>query len=160
MTQNTQAAPEDTTAAALIDSPATVHFHGEDIAIRPLTVMQVIQVSRAFKQLLPALDIMGPLLGGADDALGEDALPAIVELLADYGEPLTEAVALCINKPASFVQDTDDIGGLIALIAAVIKANADFFGQRAGPHLAGLREKLPAGTGAMPSTPLSAPATH
>lgn len=160
--KNNNAAQED--GAEFIPQAHTVRFNGEDITVAPLNVLQVIQVSRALKAVLPALDRVQQLLVARDGAMaqpGADEIAIVVELLADYGEPLTEGIALCIGKPLDFVRGASDFAGLFALIAAIVRVNVDFFGQQAGPHLAGLRSAVAAhGDGATPSTPSAAPATH
>lgn len=155
----TTAAPaEDDTAAAFIPQAETLTFNGQAITVQPLSVMQAIQIGRVLKQVLPALDRLAPLL--QDGALGGDDLGLLVELLADYGEPLTEAVAIATGLPLKDVQGSRDIAGLIGLVAAVIRGNASFFGQQVAPHLAGLRNAAAAnGASPTPSTPSSAPAT-
>lgn len=151
------AAPaEDDTAAAFIPQAQELTFNGQPIAVQPLCVLQVIQISRSLKQVLPALDRIAPLLQEGEPQ-GED-LGLLVQLLADYGEPLTEAVSIATGLPLKDVQGSRDMSGLIGLIAAIVRVNTDFFVQQAAPHLAGLREAVAAsGAGPMPSTPLSAP---
>ena len=155
----TPAAPaEDDTAAAFIPQAETLTFNGQAITVQPLSVMQAIQIGRVLKQVLPALDRLAPLL--QDGELGGDDLGLLVELLADYGEPMTEAVAIATGLPLQDVQGSRDIAGLIGLIAAVIRGNVSFFAQQVAPHLAGLRNAAAAnGASPTPSTPLSAPAT-
>lgn len=159
--KNNTAAQED--GAEFIPQAHAVRFNDEEITVAPLNVMQVIQVSRAMKAVLPALDRVQALLGTGDGAmpeLGTDEIAIVVELLADYGEPLTEGIALCIGKPVDFVRGANDFAGLFALIAAIVRVNVDFFGQQAGPHLAGLLgAAAQPGHGPTPSTPSSAPAT-
>lgn len=155
----TTAAPaEDDTAAAFIPQAETLTFNGQAITVQPLAVMQAIQIGRVLKQVLPSLDRMAPLLQEGE-LEGED-LGLLVELLADYGEPMTEAVAIATGLPLQDVQGSRDLAGLIGLIAAVIRGNVSFFAQQVAPHLAGLRNAAAAnGASPTPSTPLSAPAT-
>jgi len=155
----TAAPPEDDTAAAFIPQAQALTFNGQPLTVQPLTVLQGIQISRSLKQVLPALDNLAPLLQGGD--LGGDEVGLLVQLLADYGEPLTEAVAIATGLALEEVQGSRDIAGLIGLIAAVIRINVDFFAQQVAPHLADLRNAAAAnGAGPTPSTPLSAPGTH
>lgn len=126
--------------------------------MQPLAVMQAIQIGRVLKQVLPSLDRLAPLL--QDGELSGKDMGLLVELLADYGEPLTEAVAIATGLPLQDVQGSRDIAGLIGVIAAIVRVNVDFFAQQAAPHLAGLRNAAAAdGAGPTPSTPLSTPAT-
>ena len=155
----TTAAPaEDDTAAAFIPQAETLTFNGQPLTVQPLTVLQAIQIGRVLKQVLPALDSLAPLLQGGE--LGGDDLGLLVQLLADYGEPLTEAVAIATGLPLKDVQGSRDMAGLIGLIAAVIRGNASFFAQQVAPLLAGLRNVAGNGASPTPSTPLSAPGTH
>ena len=156
----TTAAPaEDDTAAAFIPQAETLTFNGQAITVQPLAVMQAILIGRLLKQVLPSLDRLAPLL--KDGELGSDDLSLLVELLADYGEPMTEAVAIATGLPLKDVQGSRDIAGLIGVIAAIVRVNVDFFAQQVAPHLAGLRNAAAAnGAGPTPSTPLSAPGTH
>lgn len=155
----TAAPPEDDTAAAFIPQEEALAFNGRAITVQPLAVMQAIQIGRVLKQVLPSLDRLAPLL--KDGELGSDDLSLLVELLADYGEPMTEAVAIATGLPLKDVQGSRDIAGLIGVIAAIVRVNVDFFAQQVAPFLAGLRNAAAAnGAGPTPSTPLSAPGTH
>lgn len=155
----TTAAPaEDDTAAAFIPQAETLTFNGQAITVQPLAVMQAIQIGRVLKQVLPSLDRMAPLLKEGD--VGAADVPLLVELLSDFGEPMTEAVAIATGLPLQDVQRSRDIAGLIGVIAAIVRVNVDFFAQQVAPYLAGLRNAAAAnGAGPTPSTPLSAPAT-
>lgn len=157
---NNNAAQED--GAEFIPQAHVVRFNGEDITVEPLDVLQVIQVSRALKAVLPALDRAQVLLGAdaAGAEAGADEVALVVELLADYGEPLTEGIAMAIRKPVDFVRRAKDFAGLIALVGAVMRVNVDFFAHQVAPSLAGLRAAVANGDGPMPSTPSSLPATH
>lgn len=149
--------PEDPTAAAFVPEVQQLTFNGNTIEVRPLNVLQTIQISRSLKQVLPALDKLGPLLGDGGD--GTD-VALLVELLADFGEPLTEAVSIATGLPLKDVQSSRDMAGLIGIIAAIVRINTDFFAQQAVPHLAGLRNAAAAsGAGPMPSPALSPPGT-
>lgn len=155
---NTAAPPEDPTAAAFMPEVQALTFNGAAIEVRPLDVLQTIRISRSLKQVLPALDKLAPLLAdGGDD--GADAA-LLVELLADFGEPLTEAVAIATGLPLKDVQGSRDMAGLIGVIAAIVRVNTDFFVHQVAPYLAGLRTAAVAGgAGLTPSTRSSAPAT-
>ena len=154
---------EDDTAHAFLPVARSVQFNGQDLTVDTLDVLQIIKISGTLKKVLPALDHVQALMDrpGADLAEpGAAELGIVVELLADYGEPLTEAVAIAIRRPLAEVQGSKDVTGLVELIFAIVKVNADFFVHQAGPRLAALRERLASGGGLTPSTVLSAPATH
>lgn len=153
--------PEDPTAAAFVPEVQSLTFNGAAIEVRSLDVLQTIRIIRILKQVLPALpalDKLAPLLAdGGDD--GADAA-LLVELLADFGEPLTEAVAIATGLPLQDVQGSRDMAGLIGVIAAIVRVNTDFFVHQVAPYLAGLRSAVVVGgAGLTPSTPSSAPAT-
>lgn len=155
----TAAPPEDDTAAAFIPEAQALTFNGQAVTVQPLAVMQAIQIGRVLKQVLPSLDRLAPLL--QDSEQGDVDVGLLVELLADYGEPMTEAVAIATGLPLKDVQGSRDIAGLIGVIAAIVRVNVDFFAQQVAPYLAGLRNAAAAnGAGPTPSTPLSAPGTH
>lgn len=158
MDTNRNAAPQDD-GAEFLPVARTVRFNGEDITVQPLDVLQVIQVSRSLKAVLPALDRVQALLGAAQDAPGKEEAAIVVELLADYGEPLTEGIAHAIRKPVAFVRQSQDFAGLFALFSAVLGVNADFFARQVGPFLAGLRAAPAPGAGPTPSTDSAAPGT-
>ncbi len=154
---------EDDTAQAFIPVARTVSFNGQQVTVDTLDVLQVIKISGTLKKLLPALEHVQSLLDRPDTDLadpGAAELGIVIELLADYGEPLTEAVAIAIRRPLVEVQGSKDITGLVELIFAIVKVNADFFVQQAGPRLGALRDGLASGDGRTPSTALSVPATH
>lgn len=152
--------PDDDGASAFIPNQQQISFNGQLITLVPLTVLQAIQLSRSLKPVLPAIDRVGALLG-EDGADGVQQTAVLVDLLADYGEALTEGVAVASGVPLQDVQGSNDIAGLIGLIAAIIRINTDFFAQQAAPQLAGLRNAAAVnGAGVTPSTPLSAPDTH
>lgn len=159
-----QTQAEDETIQAFMPLQNAVAFAGEKITIKPLSVMQVIQISRVMKQVLPALDALQELLEFQTDGMpgtSTEEIGLLVDLMADYGEPLTEGIAIAIGKPVAFVRESNDFAGLFGLVAAVVRVNADFFAQQVGPRLAGLRSEAEAsGAGVTPSTPLSAVATH
>lgn len=159
MDTHPQGAQDD--GAEFLPQGRTVAFNGEQVIVAPLCVQQAIQISRVLKQVLPALDRIQTLLGAQDSpAADADTAGIVVELLADYGDPLTEGIAIAIGKPEAFVRESRDFGGLFGLVAAVIGVNADFFARQAAPRLAGLHNAAAGGDGAMPSTPSAAPATH
>lgn len=154
----TASQPEDPTAAAFVPEVQSLTFNGSAIDVRPLDVLQAIRISRILKQVLPALDKLAPLLADGGDDGADVAL--LVELLADFGEPLTEAVAIATGLPLKDVQGSRDMAGLIGVITAIVRVNLHFFVQQVAPHLAGLRNAAAAsGAGLMPSPVLSQPGT-
>lgn len=149
----------DSGSAFLLETQGLI-FNGAPITIAPLGVLKVIRITQVLKRVLPALDSVNTLLGKGD-ALGIDDTGLIVTLLADYGEPLLEAVAIATDVPLQDVQASTDVAGLVRVIAAIIRINSDFFAQQAAPHLAGLRNMaVESGDGPTPSTDSSTPGIH
>lgn len=143
---------EDATLAVLEEpQPAIATFRGESVQVCPLVLGKWPAFLRHLKPMLPQLaGALGALDAGQDGAVGM----LVVDLIAEHGDALYEAVALAIDKPVAFVRDTDDIGGLIEVVTAMVAVNADFFARQVAPRLAGLPAQLRTltGTGRTPST--------
>jgi hypothetical protein len=125
-----------------IDPIATeVTFRGETYRITPLKVGQLPKFARAIKGI--GLDSLAALESGD--------MTVILELIADHGEQIIDAVATAsgISKEAIEGAETDE---MILLVATVMRVNADFFARRLLPKL---REQGQAmnGAGQTPSTP-------
>lgn len=172
--KNNNAAQED--GAEFIPQPREVTFAGERIVIEEFDVLQTIRLIQQLKAVMASVrsgalpvDRMKALFDKMADDDGEASQPfdldandleLAVSLLAEFGEPLTQAVAIAIRKPVAFVQSSKDFVGLVRLIIAIAKVNASFFAQQASALLADLKAvAAPIGHGQTPSTPSSAPAT-
>ncbi len=151
---------EDATIAVLeTPQPVTVKFRGEDVAVLPLLLHQWPPFMRHLKPMLPQLSAaLVALESGQDAAIGM----LVVDLLAEHGEQLFEAIGIAIAKPAAWVSETDDMGGLIELVTAIVAVNGDFFARQVAPRLAGLPAQLRTltGTGQTRSVSLSPAASH
>ena len=151
---------EDETLAVLeTPQPATVKFRGEDVAVSPLLLQKWPPFLRHLKPMLPQLGgAYAALESGNDGAVGM----LVVDLLAEHGEDLYAAIGIAIDKPAAWVADTDDMGGLIELATAIVAVNGDFFARQVVPRLGGLPTQLRSltGIGRTPSTSSSAPVSH
>ncbi len=112
----------------VIEPPArSATFNGRQITVAPLKVGQLPAFARAVKPI-----------GGAVEALatGREALTlaAMLDLIADHGEAIIDAVAIASGVPAHELADaTPD--QLIELAAVCLEVNADFFGRRLTPAL-------------------------
>lgn len=162
MDTNSQPAAQDD-GAEFVATHAVVRFGGQDLTLRPLNVQQAIQLSRSLRAVLPALDRMQSLLSRPDAVLadaGAEEIALLIDLLADYGDPLIDGIAIAASLPADVVRGSDDFAGLFGLVAAIVRVNADFFARQVGPYLAGLPSAGPSGDGPTPSRPLSPPGTH
>lgn len=150
---------QDESLAVLDDpQPATVTYRGEAIAVQPLRLHKWPPFLRHLKPMLPQLGgAYTALDAGADAALGM----LVVDMLAEHGEDLFAAIGIAIDKPAEWVADTDDMGGLVELVTAIVAVNGDFFARQVAPRLADLPKQLRTltGTGQTPSTS-SQTATH
>lgn len=69
----------------------------------------------------------------------------ILDLIADHGESIIEAVAVATNLPINTVQliDPDDFVDIVFL---VIEVNADFFAKRLAPMMQSIPERMQAST--------------
>lgn len=114
-----------------------VAFNGRGLALLPLKVRQIPSFARAARPVSGAIE---SLLNGKSGGIGvEQALT----LLADYGEAIIEAVSIASGVARDELEESTP-DQLIALAAAVIRVNADFFGRRLIPALTA------AATGATP----------
>lgn len=157
---NNPAAQADPSLAVLEESPqpATATFRGDAVAVLPLTLAKWPAFLRHLKPMLPQLSgAWAALEADQDSAVGM----LVVDLIAEHGDSLYEAVALAIDKPVAWVRDTDDMGGLIEVVTTILMVNGDFFARQVVPRLAGLPAQLRTlvGTGQTPSTSSPA-ATH
>lgn len=174
MDTHPQGAQDD--GAEFIPQAREVTFAGERIVIEEFDVLQTIKLIQQLKAVmasvrsgaLPVDRIKALFDKVADGDEGDEAfdldandLDLAVSLLAEFGEPLTQAVAIAIRKPVSFVQSAKDFVGLVRLVITVAKVNASFFAQQASALLADLDAVVaPVGRGQTLSTPSSAPATR
>lgn len=159
MTQAKQPAPEDSTAAAFIDSPRSVTFNGADVAVLPMELLQSIKLTRILKPLFPT--ITNFIITGGDDLHGDGgSFDLIANAYADHGEAVIEALELLTGIDAAVIGRTRDLAGITTLLQAIFEVNKDFFGQQVAALLADMRRKTAAsGPGLMPST-ASPTATH
>lgn len=139
---------------AFVREVAVVQFDGRAVEVRPLTVHQIISISKPLQQLLPAVEQIQQAIDGD--------VTVLLALLASHGEPLLDALSEATGIERSALQQTRDLAGLIRLIAEVVKLNLDFFGQQVGQIKAGLQGAPAAsdGDGQTPSTALSAQDIH
>jgi hypothetical protein len=120
--------------------PVKVPFGAGFVALSPLTVGRLPAFARALRPM-----------AGALERLDLEALDArgVLDLLADHGEHLLDAVSIATGIERSEIDRCDHVA-IVGLIAGVIKVNADFFGRSLRPLLAQARG-LGAGDGQTPS---------
>lgn len=113
---------------------------GETITVSPFVFGQLPKVAKCFAS------IKGVIEGGN-----------LIEIASAGGEDLLQLLCLAVGKPRAWLDTLQSDEGL-ALMAAVIQVNRDFFVQRLAPVLQRLTQAMN-GTGA-PSLPGSSePAT-
>lgn len=125
-----------------------VSFAGETIAVRPLTIGQILAVRRA----LDGVDVSG--------GFGVDEIP---KLLLAHSDQVLNALAAAVNLSRPTIEAAD-AAELLDLLVAVIEENTDFFVRRLIPSLRGVVAKVAAvakepGPGLTPSRRSSAPGT-
>lgn len=118
--------------------PRVVTAGGKPVQVSPLKMRAIPPFTRAIS---PAL---GPLLAG-------DLLTAV----GVGGESLISAVAIATGEPEEWVGDLLP-DAFLALLAAVVEVNTDFFAQRVTPAVEAVTARLTALASTTPS-PLSAP---
>ena len=112
----------------VIDPPArAATFNGRQITVGPLKVGQLPAFARAVKPIGGAVEAIATGRAGLTFA-------SMIDLVADHGDAIIEAVALASGVPAAELADaTPD--QLIELAAVCMEVNADFFGRRLTPAL-------------------------
>lgn len=126
-----------------------VDYRGERVEVRPLKVRQIPGFLRVARPVLSAVFAGGPV---------ELTPERVMDLLAEHGEPLTEAAAIAVDRPVDWIADGDS-GEFIGLVMAVLAVNLDFFARRLAPEAQRLLAVWD-GAGQTPFSPSSEPATH
>lgn len=107
-------------------APRTVKFRGADVAVRPLKVGAIPAVTRALR----GLDMAGDI--------------DVLDLVAEHGDKVAEAVAAATGIPVAEINDAD-LDEFAELVAVVVEVNTDFFVRRVAPRIQGITERLGAG---------------
>lgn len=121
---------DELAALARLGEPLPVA--GEVVEILPLTVLRAARVARALEPALAA---------GLDWAGGPEALAVA---LARHGDALIGAVAAACDREPAWVGDLA-LDEFIGLAGALVRVNADFFGQRVRPAWTRALESATAG---------------
>lgn len=100
-----------------------INISGSDITIKPFTFGQLPKVMKLMKKL-----------GGLAIKNGNIDFATALDVFADGGDELSVLMAECINKEVLFVTNLQMDEGL-ALIAAFIEVNSDFFIRKVLPML-------------------------
>lgn len=120
------------TLEVLEPSGSSVSYRGETVEVRPLTIGQLPKLVRTAR---PVINAVLSLQSLPDDTETTAFVDLIVDMLADHGESIYQAAAICIGKPVDWVAD-GELDEFVQLAKAVIEVNRDFFVQRLGPLLA------------------------
>ncbi len=129
-------------------SGSSVKYRSEIIEVTPITIGQLPKLVRTARPVINAVLALQSL---PEDTEADGFVDLVVDLLADHGEALYQAAAICIGKPAEWVAG----GGLdefVVLAKAVIEVNRDFFLRRLGPLLGSRVGALSSGVGQTPSS--------
>lgn len=136
--------------------PLAVEFDGQRVDVQPMCLQQIIDVSGELRALVPAIQ---PVIAAMTS--GEDAASAVLNLLGSHGESVLRVIARCTGVDLAALQGSRDLAGVVALGAAVVRVNVDFFARQASEIGATLAKAgMSPGAGKTESTSLSPPATH
>lgn len=103
----------------VIEPPSTeVEFNGRKVTIGPLKVGKLPAFARAVKPIAGAFESWNSITPGV-----------ILDLIAEHGENVIEAVSIASGVPQDELAEADTVA-LVSLITPIIKANADFFRLR------------------------------
>lgn len=140
--------------------PLAVEFDGQRVDVQPMCLQQIIDVSGELRALVPAIQpAIQPVIAAMTS--GEDAASAVLNLLGSHGESVLRVIARCTGVDLAALQGSRDLAGVVALGAAVVRVNVDFFARQASEIGATLAKAgMSPGAGKTESTSLSPPATH
>lgn len=131
---------------ALEPSGSSIKYRGEVLSIRPLTVGQLPRLVRTAR---PAINAVLALQDLPDDPAVDGFVDLLVSLVADHGESVYQAVAICIDRPVEWVAG-GELDEFVALSKLLVEVNRDFFVQRLGPLLGRRADTPTAGGGPTP----------
>lgn len=134
-----------------------VSYRGEQLDVGPLTIGAIPKIVRAAR---PVIDGVLALEAMPGDATGDAIAGLLMQLVEEHGERVYEVVALAVDRPIDWIAK-GQLEEFLDLGIAVYEVNRDFFVRRLVPLLGDLRAVVSArsGSGPMPSTPSSDPAT-
>lgn len=119
----------------VIDPPSTeIEFNGRKVTIGPLKVGKLPAFARAIKPVAGAFESWKSITPGH-----------ILDLIAEHGESVIEAVSIASGVPQEELSEADTVA-LVSLITPIVKANADFFRLRLLLGAAMKQAAEPAGT--------------
>jgi hypothetical protein len=136
-------AQESAGLEAIAAVETVIKFGGRDVAIRPLKVGQLPPFARAIKPVLPFVA----------HAFTEGGLSAafVVEVIAEHGEQVIEAVSVASGVPAAEISDADP-EDFLPLVTTVLNVNKDFFVRLLSKARQAAAESPASGDGQTPSS--------
>jgi hypothetical protein len=123
-------------------------YRGERIEVKPLTIGQLPKLVRTARPVVNAVLALQSL---PEDSDGDGFVDLLVGLVADHGEAIYQAAAICIGKTPEWVAG-GDLDEFVVLAKALVEVNRDFFVQRLGPLLGSRGGPLSSGDGLTPSS--------
>ena len=116
--------------------PLIIFVGGERLELTPIKLGEIPGFARAIRPLASSLS----------------ASPDWLELLAEHGEAVIEAVAIASRRPKDWLAGLE-LDDAVRLTEAVFEVNADFFIQRVWPSLSEAAAQIGARmAGAMPAS--------
>lgn len=111
----------------LLGEPVMADTSAGDVPVYAMRLGQLATVTRLCKPMFGQLLAMGD-----GDAVDE---AAIMDLLADNGDTVVDLLGVLVEMPRDQVEQLP-LDDTLALLAAVVEANRDFFTRRVWPKLA------------------------
>lgn len=167
----------------MIPDPVRVDVGGERLEITPIKVRELPALVRSLGPLAPIISKLGKclddvgdkknqaeeviaradqevasLLGdmGGKKSQAEAVIADILSSHADKAGNLLDAVAVCLRKDRSWVDDLD-LDELVMLVGKVLEVNADFFARRLLPAFTRVIDMVTEAIGEPQSMGLSGP---
>lgn len=122
-------------------SGSSVSYRSELLEIKPLTIGQLPKLVRTAR---PVIDAVLALDSLPEEGNGE-LVTLIMDLIEHHAEQVFTAAAICIDKPADWVEG-GSIDEFVVLAKTVFEVNRDFFVQKLVPLLGVRAEKQEAGS--------------
>ena len=104
-----------------------VDFRGKQYPLGPLTMGQLPAFARTIR---PLSDVLGQFADGERHLTAA----AVIDLMADHGEQIIEAVSIATRIPRAELE-AGDVGDLLHLVPAVLSVNRDFLLGRLPPTM-------------------------
>ena len=104
--------------------------------VSPVTVERIPYLTRALRPIVPEMQAVAALFEGGSE---KDQADALIDLIADHGERLIDAVAAAVATDFKALPEARakvgklDSATFIALLVATVRVNADFFVRRLLP---------------------------